>query len=575
MIRLKNLAGLTVLAVLLHPGMALALDVHGKRVSLSADYQFLEDPQGELTLDMILEEPELYPFIDGAEEHPEGAFAPVWIRLQLNLDSAARQQSYYLFAHVENLFEIALYRPDGYGGYFETVTGNNHPAYSREVTAPRYGFLIEPGAEENIVLYMRVVSGLGINGFPWSLVEKSTYETNADTYYGFDVACLGAVAALLIFNALIAFSLRAPEYTFYCFYLFSVMMALLTLDGIAFYYLWPELPALNTRAPHTFNLLSASMRLLTIMYFLKSGGFAPRMHRCALGVLAMLGITLLLVLVFGVNKLPHYIATIAWAIAILFGFAICIQAVRQKVPMALSLLITLIVPGATAGLQAIITINNPHTSVFILQLAKVGFVVHTLLFSLCLATHMRLENTLRNRALHDSLTGLPGTLLLQEQFELAVSMAQRQGTQVAICFIDLDGFKAVNDRLGHAAGDQLLVEVAGRLQAELTRVDTVARIGGDEFVVMLSQVRDKGEVHQLARTLLHSIARPFDFEGNEVRVSGSIGVALHPLDGTDLEGLLKVADQAMYRAKRESKNAYIFTESMDAGEAAPLWRLAV
>ena len=133
--------------------------------------------------------------------------------------------------------------------------------------------------------------------------------------------------------------------------------------------------------------------------------------------------------------------------------------------------------------------------------------------------------------MHDSLTGLPGMRLLQERFDLAASLSRREGTQMAVLFIDLDGFKAVNDGLGHAAGDQLLIQVARRMQEKLRSTDTVARIGGDEFAVLLTQLKERAALQKVVSQLLETIAEPILIDGRESRVSGSIGVAMHPADG--------------------------------------------
>lgn len=543
------------LASLLTGAPAQALEVQHNRHALSAEIDFLEDAAGSLTLSQLLADPARYRFLPISERQPQGAFTPVWVRLQLNFTAETLEKSYYLFSRVGNLYDIRLYRQDETGRYRETITGNNYPASSRELPAPRHGFLIEP-RPGTMTLYLRFVGGPGTASFPWDLVEQGTYHRNADLYYGLDVAGLAAIAALLLFNLCVAITLRSAEYGFYCAYVFSVMMALITVDGLGFYFLWPDFPALNSRALHSFNLLSAAMRLLAIMSFVQLASLAPRLHKLALTILALLAITLLAVNVAGIHRLPPYAATIPWALGILYGFAICGYAIRKKVALALPLFISLIVPSVTAIAQGVITVNGADGGIIELQLAKLGFIVHILLFSLCLAAHIRMETDSRIDALHDSLTGLPGTILLQERFKFAASMARRQGTKLAVMFIDLDGFKAVNDGYGHAAGDQLLAHVAANLQSSLRRTDTVARIGGDEFAVLLTQVREQSAVDKVAPKLVQAASIPCLVEGGQAQVSASIGVAMYPDEGSGLEELLKIADQGMYEAKRSGKNTY-------------------
>lgn len=554
-IRLQAAQGLLLLVFLLAPGTAWAVDITGNYHPLSAAMQYLSDPGGQLTLDHLLATPDDHRFVPGSEGEPAASFTPVWLKIDLDFSQEALGKQYFLFTRIENLYDIRLYRPDEQGGYEEWVTGNDHPASSREMNSPRYGFSIQPSADTQ-TLYMRFIGGPGADRFPWDLIEAETYHRNARNYYNFDVACFSAITALLLFNLFIALSLRKAEYLYYSAYVFSVMMGLVTLDGLGFYYLWPDSPELNSRALHSFNLLSSSLRLLTVMSFLGVASFAPRMNRAALAILTVLACTFMAVNLFGINKLPPYAATLPWAAGVLFSFAICISAIWKRVQLAIPLFFALLIPSVSAIMQATLTVGSASVSVFELQLAKTGFVIHVLMFSLCLAAHIKGETESRILALHDSLTGLPGTTLLQEHFDLAANLCRRLGMKTAVFFIDLDGFKAVNDKLGHAVGDQLLVQAAGRMQSELRRTDTVARIGGDEFTVLLTQVEEEGVVTQVADKLLAAVAKPYLINGREVRVSASIGIALFPDEGEDLQSLLKAADSAMYNSKRRGKNSY-------------------
>ncbi|HEX7644473.1 MAG TPA: EAL domain-containing protein [Noviherbaspirillum sp.] len=167
------------------------------------------------------------------------------------------------------------------------------------------------------------------------------------------------------------------------------------------------------------------------------------------------------------------------------------------------------------------------------------------------------------RAGHDALTGLPNRNLLIDRLHQAVSYAERYERRVAVAYIDLDKFKFVNDTLGHDAGDQLLVEVARRLQACVRESDTVARLGGDEFALVLyDQANEDVTMHAMQR-ILNSIAEPILVEGGEIRTTCSIGFSFYPQDGRDVDTLLKNADAAMYRAKELGRNNFqFFTEDL-------------
>jgi diguanylate cyclase (GGDEF)-like protein len=160
-------------------------------------------------------------------------------------------------------------------------------------------------------------------------------------------------------------------------------------------------------------------------------------------------------------------------------------------------------------------------------------------------------------ASHDTLTGLANRLLLSDRLNQAIARTQRSARQIAVCYLDLDGFKQVNDRFGHEAGDRLLVEVTRRLLDCVRGSDTVARLGGDEFVVLLTDLLDEGECIRVLERLLASVAAPFRLDdGQRVEISASIGATLFPKDEADADTLMRHADRAMYDAKRSGGNRY-------------------
>ncbi|WP_051445172.1 sensor domain-containing protein [Desulfocurvus vexinensis] len=174
------------------------------------------------------------------------------------------------------------------------------------------------------------------------------------------------------------------------------------------------------------------------------------------------------------------------------------------------------------------------------------------------------ESQILYQANHDPLTGLPNRLAVRERLELAAARASRAGHRVAVLFVDLDDFRNVNDALGHAVGDEILVEMARRLRRLVSGGDTLARLGSDEFVLLLGAVRDESEAAQLAERVAKRMHRPFRARGHEVFLSASIGIAYFPDDGTDADEVLKSADLAMSRAKELGKNTYsLYTPQMN------------
>ncbi|MDO8448108.1 MAG: EAL domain-containing protein [Rhodoferax sp.] len=167
------------------------------------------------------------------------------------------------------------------------------------------------------------------------------------------------------------------------------------------------------------------------------------------------------------------------------------------------------------------------------------------------------EAHIQRLAHFDALTGLPNRLLLSDRCQHALSAAQRAQQCVALMFLDLDHFKNVNDSLGHRVGDEVLVELAARLKAAVREQDTVSRLGGDEFILLLPDTNAEGAA-RVADKLLQTALMPFQIEQHELTVTPSVGIALYPKDGADLDALSKCADAAMYRAKEDGRNSYRF-----------------
>ncbi len=174
----------------------------------------------------------------------------------------------------------------------------------------------------------------------------------------------------------------------------------------------------------------------------------------------------------------------------------------------------------------------------------------------------RTQLALAQRGLHDPLTSVPNRLLLENRLGLALDRARRRESKVAVLFLDLDGFKSVNDSYGHELGDQVLVEVARRLSRLLRPTDTVARFGGDEFVILCEDIGDVDEVLHIAQRAGEAIAAPVALEGRELQLTPSIGIAVSSGDPSRYEDLLREADAAMYRAKQGAGGCEVYDEEM-------------
>jgi len=176
-------------------------------------------------------------------------------------------------------------------------------------------------------------------------------------------------------------------------------------------------------------------------------------------------------------------------------------------------------------------------------------------------THLH-EQQITHMALHDALTELPNRVLLEDRFKVALRLASRNDDKVGVCFIDLDHFKMVNDTLGHKAGDRLLVSFSERLRQELRAGDTLARWGGDEFVVLVPDMEDEAGIRQVAEKVISALQQPLELDGSDIRVTFSMGAAIYPIDGDNMETLFSHADRAMFYAKAQGRNQVCFFQDM-------------
>jgi len=170
------------------------------------------------------------------------------------------------------------------------------------------------------------------------------------------------------------------------------------------------------------------------------------------------------------------------------------------------------------------------------------------------------QRQLEALATKDALTALPNRLYFKDQLERLLAQSRREPQQFALLFIDLDNFKSINDSLGHAAGDEVLQQTAKRLRECVREVDTIARFGGDEFTIILPQIRSARGPELVAEQVLKALAAPFTVAGNEHFLNASIGIALYPADGASADKLLRNADTAMYRAKESGRGCYVYFE---------------
>lgn len=209
---------------------------------------------------------------------------------------------------------------------------------------------------------------------------------------------------------------------------------------------------------------------------------------------------------------------------------------------------------AAHSMRAMASQQSPLAPLKVARNDEVGEMVES--FNLLVEKLVESEAQITHLALHDALTGLPNRREFMQRLKQSAALAARQNSRLALLFIDLDGFKQVNDRYGHKAGDELLKQVAQRLQESVRQSDTVGRLGGDEFLMLLTDCHGSDEVSKFACKLIVNLARPYALDAGEAKISASVGIALYPDMGSDVEQLVGLADAAMYQAKHAGRNGY-------------------
>ncbi|QCB56968.1 GGDEF domain-containing protein [Sphingopyxis sp. PAMC25046] len=271
----------------------------------------------------------------------------------------------------------------------------------------------------------------------------------------------------------------------------------------------------------------------------------------------------------------HYPLLHLITISLVFSFGAGIvsrTSIRPNI-CVISLLLATLPTVAALALHALERHAMPlHAELFLVEALVVAMIMALSLQTVAhlyrsAVEHHTARHDMAKLARTDALTGLSNRLLLRELFQLHTETAIRAKNMVALHFLDLDGFKAINDRYGHPAGDVLLEQVARRLEGIVRADDVVSRLGGDEFVVLQIGLRDDSEAELLARRIIREISKPYVVDGISMSVSVSVGIATAPKLGVELERLLACADAALYRAKADGKARALFCIEADAAMA--------
>jgi len=576
---------------------ALRLDAASpERIDLREHLTVLADPEGSMNLADVRNRAASFqalgPGVGLNFSYVRGA---MWLRLDL-ASTASEDAEWQLELDYASLDQAALHDASGlvqYGGdrvpFEERATQHRNPV-----------FVLSVPAKSTRSFYLRVQSegSLTVNPVLW---RPSAFARHSEQGYALHSFYFGMLAALAAYNLLLGLALRERVFLLYVLFVSGVGIGIASIYGLAIQFLWPGSVEWGNRALVAGFALAGIVGPLFTRDFLGTARFAPRWHRAlAIGAVAHVAVLLFGLLaplkaamqVMSVSTLLNCVLLLGCGVACLW------RGVHGARLFVLSFALLLI----GGMLMALRNFGLLPTHFVTLHAMQIGSALEMLLLSFALADrfnqirreraaaqaelvaslqhHEReleqrvMERTealaqanarLRDLAMRDPLTALANRAALYVRLADAMQRLSSPKSPVTVLMIDLDGFKAVNDRLGHEAGDRVLVTIADRLFATVRAEDLVARLGGDEFIVVAEGLTPERDVPHLADRLLETVSAPLDF-APDARVGASIGVALGCHRDEQVDALLRRADRAMYAAKAAGRGAIRWAEG-DADQA--------
>ncbi|WP_225977740.1 sensor domain-containing diguanylate cyclase [Paracidovorax avenae] len=541
------------------------LAAHEGGVSLVPHMEVLEDPGRRLGIGDVLAPENAARFV-----HPDdplrGAEADrvLWFRVQLRLaDPGDAQREWLLVVPTVSTHELRFYGPYGPDGRAlapPVVTGMRHPWATRPAGSEQMAWRFRLPDAQTYTAYFRVESTFA-RFYAVTAWDLADYLQATQDKRMFDGACYGLLLGLLAFSLAMLLVFREGIYAWYSLSCACALLALAGLNGHTLRYPFAHWPAaaglFYTLAPP----LWAMSKLLFGRSLLRLSRYAPRIDRLVLALVAVLGAATVYGL-FGPHPLWLFRAVQASVMVstVVLAAGALIAVRRRYWPAVLySAGVLLLLLGICAIIVA--SWGWVAWAPGQMDLTQAALVAEAVIFAAAMASRLRLlrmsEQALGRRTRElvevlgtDALTGAANRAGLARRAEAALEA----GEPFTLMLLDLDGFKAVNDTHGHAAGDAVLVALVPRLRALLREGDLVARLGGDEFAVLLAGAPPCTALADQARAMARAVAVPLGFEGRNLSVGLSVGIASHPGDGRTLESLLRAADAAMYASKRRGRN---------------------
>ncbi|MDX5373542.1 MAG: sensor domain-containing diguanylate cyclase [Pseudomonadaceae bacterium] len=531
---------------------------------------------------------------------------PWWIKLQLQRAADAPARWWLEIGSVTQL-DLQLYLPDGQGGWRLRQSGERVGfAEGRDYPYRRMVLELPELGTQPTTLYLRSFDPAG-NSFPlraWQLDDLKSLASQENLALGL---VYGIIAALLLYNLFIFFSLRDAAYFWYVLTTAGALLMIVSMSGHGFQYLWPDgpvpfwldritLPSLWGFCACRFTqTLLQTRQHVRWAHHLLSFACACYVIAVALEAFGQRNLAAWLIALLSLTSIPAALgsALIRWrqgyfpALLYLCGYGLILGSISLALMRATGLVQpatwnAYVFPLAVAAesilfsfalayriqmlkqekAQALLQVDREKTARLAQMQASADELQEAVrLRTAELAEANRLlcerEHSLQHAAFNDPLTELPNRRYLVERAEVALADAQRRNESVALMLVDLDHFKPINDRYGHDAGDLLLRTIGQRLREHVRTNDMVARLGGDEFAVLVCGADAWQHAQEIAARLLAELSRPVLYGANRLAVTISIGGALYPQHALQFSSLYKAADEAMYRAKQKGRSGFV------------------
>ncbi|HEY3431717.1 MAG TPA: diguanylate cyclase [Rhodocyclaceae bacterium] len=589
-------------------GTTLTVHDGAARYDLAGYVELYEDAENRMTLQDIMRGDVPFHATQAGDDLSLGfRNSTLWLKLVLQAPAGGSRDHWQLELAFPTLDSVTFYRMLPGGDYLTVETGDHLPFASRRIDHRNYIFPADmesaPGNDAPQTFYLRIRSQ-GSLTLPLVLWNSQAFAQHNQVSYTGLALYFGAFIAMSIYNLMLFFSLRDRVFLIYVAFVVSMAIGLSSQYGIAFQFLWPTWPVIANAAYPGGFALAGLFGVLFTRQFLETPVHLPRFD----------GLLQILAVMFAINVvLPFFRYQWASIFVSLTAAVFCplalgagIWFVRRRHYGARYYLAAWSLLLVFTSTMALRNLGWLPSNALTLNGMQIGSALEMMLLSFALAQRynkLRLEKDqaqqealrsnqqmleslqhsellleqrvaertaelekansklqenqqlLRDMAHHDPLTGLANRLLLDIRLEHALDVARRHGSTVAIMLLDLDGFKPVNDSYGHAAGDELLIELAQRMKTIVRQTDTVARLGGDEFIILLESVASEEAVISVAEKLVAALRAPVQtMSGALLQVGVSIGVTLMSSLDANREALIHRADLAMYEAKAAGGN---------------------